>query len=375
MPEDTAAVAPVEIRVPKEVFNADSVFLIEWLVAEGASVEPGTAICELETSKSTATVEVKSAGYLRHGARAGEELPVGSVLAYVSASRDTPLPVPAEGKATPSGGDLLISAKARRKIEELGLDPAAFSGQGLVREEDVLRIAGDTEPEDSGPSDPRGPSRAEPMGPIQRRVARVLEESTRTVPVSYLERVVDLEPARTRASRAMEEAGTMVSAVDVLVMAVARAAADMPRFNGFVEPDYRLRQFERVNVGLAVDVGDDLYVVVVRDAAEEPLEEIAAKLRALQYKAQRRRLTPEDSTGGTITVTAMLGHGAHRFHPLLYPEQAAIVGICDHPDSDEKATLTLGFDHRIANGLAAAAFLGRIQDHLVGDLADRSVRL
>ena len=96
MPEDTAAVAPVEIRVPKEVFNADSVFLIEWLVAEGASVEPGTAICELETSKSTATVAVKSAGYLRHGARAGEELPVGSVLAYVSASRDTPLPVPAE---------------------------------------------------------------------------------------------------------------------------------------------------------------------------------------------------------------------------------------------------------------------------------------
>ena len=357
---------PIAVRVPKEVFNSDSVFLIEWLTPDGARVESGTPICELETSKSTVSVDAKSAGFLRHTARAGDELPVGGVLAYVSAAPDTQLPAPVSTKRPAGNPDSRISAKALRKIEELGLDVATFSGQGLVREQDVLRIAGRDEPAEQGMADPRGASRSEPMGTIQRRVARVLEESTRSIPVSYLEREVDLAPAQTKARLAMEEAGAMVSALDVLVSAVARAVADLPRFNGFVEENYRLRLFEGVNVGLAVDVGDDLYVVVVRDAAAKRLVAIAKELRGLQYKAQRRRLTPEDLTGGTITVTAMLGQNVHRFHPLIYPEQAAVVGICDHPDSDEKATLTLGFDHRIANGVAAAAFLGRIHDYLVG---------
>lgn len=366
MPEEKTGAAPVAILVPKEVFNADSVFLMEWLIPDGASVEVGTEICELETSKSTATITAESAGYLRHGARAEQELPVGSVLAWVSASPDTPVADPVPGETSPSAADSLISRKARQKIEDLGLDPALFSGQGLVRESDVVRVAGGDGQAHGEGADPRGPSRIEPLGPIQRRVARVLEQSARTVPVSYLERDVDLGPAEARALRTMEAAGAMVSVLDVLVLAVASAATDMPRFNGFMESDYRLRQFANSNVGLAVDVGDDLYVVVVRDAAGQPLEEIAAKLRALQYKAQRRRLTPDESTGGTITVTSMLGSGVHRFHPLLYPEQAAIIGISDHPDTDKKATLTLGFDHRIANGLAAAAFLTRISDNLIG---------
>jgi len=381
------------VEVPREVVNADSVYVVGWAVSEGDYVEPSTALCDIETSKAVVTVEAEVAGYVRPLAAVGEEVTVGGLLGYVTDRPDTPLPLEVGSREVSSSAAAVkaldaasaqgaaaatrISAKAQRKIAELGLDAALFAGRGVVREEDVIAVAaeqqaaraegrgavsGAARPNVSAPrsDDARGPSQQTPMGAIQRRVARVMEQSVAAIPASSLERTVDLAPVRQRALALGAESKCVVTEVDLLVHAVASACRDFPEFNGYATADHCLRVFEQVNVGVAVDAAGDLYVVVVRDAGAKRPEAVAKELRGLQYLAARQRLGVEHLSGGTVTVTSMLGRGVQRFVPIPYPEQAAIVGLSDVEPGSTKAALVLVFDHRVANGGRAAAFLAAV---------------
>ena len=353
------------ILVPREIVNADSVYVVRWAVGDGAFVARGGALCDIETSKAVMTLEAEHDGYVHQRAAAGDEVAVGGVLGYMTTEADAPLPA-AEAPARPATAtSTRFSGKARQKVEELGLDVALFAGRGLVREQDVLEVAAAHRAGAAPHVDTRGPFSLEPLGAIQRRVARVMEQST-AIPVSALERRVDLGPVRERARALAQETKRVVSDVDVLVAAVAQACVAHPRFNAFVTADYQLHRFEHVNVGVAVDVEGDLYVVVVRDAATKAPADIAKELRGLQYLAQRRRVGVEQLSGGTITVTSMIGRGVHHFHPIPYPQQAAIVGIADIEPGTTYAALTLVFDHRVANGSQAAAFLSAIDAAMRG---------
>jgi len=360
------------ILVPREIVNADAVFVVKWLVEEGARVESGQDVCEIDTSKAITAIAAEHTGYVRQLAAVGSEIPVGGVLGYLTERPDTPLPggsgrpPDAAPSAATIAGSVQISAKARRAIEELGLDSSLFAGRSVVRESDVRAVAAKVTTGKQLRSDPRGPFRLEAMGPIQRHVAHVMEKSVAAIPASYLERTIDVAPVRERAQRMGSEWNTVVTEVDMLVVAVAQACAKLPQFNAFVTDDYQLHVFEQVNVGVAVDVTGDLYVVVVKNAAERPPKEIAKELRGLQYLALRRRLSSEQTSGGTITVTSMIGRGIQRFQPIPYPQQAAIVGIADVEPGTSRSALSLVFDHRIANGSQAAQFLAEIDEALRG---------
>ena len=360
------------ILVPREIVNADAVFVVKWLVEEGAHVEAGDDVCEIDTSKAITAIAADHAGYVRQVAAVGAEVAVGGVLGYVTERPDTALPgssSPSQSSTASAGaaaGQAQISAKARRAIEELGLDISLFAGRSVVRESDVRALAAELSAAKQVRHDPRGPFRLQPMGPIQRHVAHVMEKSVAAIPASYLERTIDIAPVRERARIVAGEWGTVVTEVDLLVVAVAQACAKFPQFNAFVTDDYQLHLFEQVNVGVAVDVSGDLYVVVVKNADKRPPKDIAKELRGLQYLALRRRLDSEQLSGGTITVTSMIGRGIHRFQPIPYPQQAAIVGIADVEPGSTRAALALVFDHRIANGSQAAQFLAAIDEALRG---------
>ncbi|MFN8643595.1 MAG: lipoyl domain-containing protein [Candidatus Binatia bacterium] len=131
------------ILVPREIVNADSVFVVRWLVGEGDLVQPGTTVCEVETSKAVLNVEADQAGHLRRRAGEGDEVPIGGVLGYLTAAADTALPDAGLSDAAPAAvvAAVQISAKARQKMEELGLDPALFAGRGAVKEKDIEMAA------------------------------------------------------------------------------------------------------------------------------------------------------------------------------------------------------------------------------------------
>lgn len=136
--------ASVDIVVPRETVNDDTVKVIRWLVADGDAVRAGTTVVELETSKSVIDVESPADGIVVIGAAAGASVAVGGVLGAVGAraavarpvSRPTPQAIASEGTA--AGKGVTISARARELMQSHGLDEAVFSHLGLVREADVL---------------------------------------------------------------------------------------------------------------------------------------------------------------------------------------------------------------------------------------------
>jgi pyruvate/2-oxoglutarate dehydrogenase complex dihydrolipoamide acyltransferase (E2) component len=354
------------IVVPREHVNDDSVFLTEWLVTDGGAIGKGTAACTIETSKAIVEVEAPRDGFVRHRAKAGDEIPIGGVLGYVSAAADTALPADDAAPATAAGATAAdtaqISAKARKKIDELGLDVALFAGRKNVREKDVLELAAELRSKGKAQDDPRGPSRLEALSPVQRRTAKVMEQSVASIPSSSLERSIDLAALRARAKAIAEESKGVVTELDLIVAGMAQACVRMPSFNAHVTDDYQLQLFERVNVGVAMDLDGQLFVPILKDAAAKATTAIAKELRSLLYLTQRKRLEAKHLTGGTITVTSMVGRGIQRFVPIPYPQQAAIVGLADPaPGATDRTALVIVFDHRIANGSDAAKFLEAVE--------------
>jgi len=353
------------VLVPREIVNADSVYVVSWSVDDGASVQEGADLCTIETSKAAVAVAAPASGIARHRAPVGAEVAIGGILGFVTSAIDTPLP---EVTVAAADAPATISPKALRKMEELGLDPALFAGRGLIRERDVVEMAEARKAAASAPA-ARAPFRVQVLGPVQRRVAATMELGAR-IPVSHLSREVDMAAIRTRAVAVSRELKTLVSPVDLLVQAVARAALAHGIFNAEFDPDAKQAHvFEAVHVGVALDIDQDLYVIVVKDADTRGLKDVATDLRRLQMAAGKRLLTPADLTGATITVTSMLGRGVHHFQPILPPGQTAIVALSDTRPGSDLADLSLTFDHRVANGSGAAAFLNAIDREWRGDTA------
>jgi pyruvate dehydrogenase E2 component (dihydrolipoamide acetyltransferase) len=125
-----------------------------------------------------------------------------------------------------------------------------------------------------------------------------------------------------------------------------------------------------VHIGVAMDLTEGLIVTVLRDTDRRPLKAIATDLIALRERAQAGRLSLNDVTGSTFTVTSLEGLAVDAFTPVINPPQAAILGVGRVRDvarfEGERVvrarvtTLSLTFDHRVTDGAPAARFLGRV---------------
>ena len=160
----------------------------------------------------------------------------------------------------------------------------------------------------------------------------------------------------------------------LLARALAAALEAQPALNAVVEEDTILVLAD-VHVGVAVAVADGLVVPVLRAPARRPVLELAGELDRLVRRARAGRLRPEDMDGGTVTLTNLGAQHIDVFTPILNPPQSAILGvgrIAPRPFVDASGQLTvrptvhlsLTFDHRVADGVEAAALLDRIAAQL-----------
>jgi pyruvate dehydrogenase E2 component (dihydrolipoamide acetyltransferase) len=154
---------------------------------------------------------------------------------------------------------------------------------------------------------------------------------------------------------------------------VARALKRHPRLNASLEGD-QIRLHSAIHVGLAVALDDGLIVPVIRDADRKTLPEVAAETRTLAEQARMGQLTPEQVTGSTFTITNLGRFGIDGFTPIVNPPEAAILGvgrIIEKPAQyrgtialRQMLTLSLTHDHRLVDGVPAAAFLQSLADLL-----------
>ena len=397
--------------------------LLRWLKREGDAVSAGEPLLEIETDKATAEIEAPVSGTLRQiQAAEGDIIPVGQEIAIILQSGDSledqtapakvigstrPLEPDKLGMATetvaPAHSRMtaaetaatkqLASPKARRIAKQQGLELAKIKGSGtggaiLARDLDVAIsspdqvevIEGRTDgppspaPAQLSPSEEQGGQKTGgtrsretlPMSRNWRVMADRLSKGWTATPHFYLRREVKVSEFTRWREEINSRATTKVTVTDMLVRFVASSLSRHPHLNaswtnGAIELN------EAVNIGIAVGTADGLVVPVVHNAARLSFTETAACRTQLVQRARDGKLTFEDLSDGTFTISNLGMYGIDNFDPIVNPPQAAILAVGRVIEKvaivEEKATaqpvlnLTLACDHRVVDGVRGAEFL------------------
>ncbi len=390
-----------ELKVPTLGMDMEEATVVRWLVEDGAEVEKGDPVLEIDTDKTSFEIEAPAGGTIRNlRGEPGETLPVGATLAYVTAAgEEAPAPEEETAEAAPEaapeavastagagrqetserratqdsedGRKVRASPAARRAAAEMGVPIESVPGsgpRGRIYLSDILEM----EPEAPAvePTSSETVTR-EPLSRVRRLGAERTARSFSEVPHFYLTR--DLEADRLvelqeRLRRRMDPAP---SVTDLLALAVSRTLRDHPRLNGRYAGDGELELHERVNLGIAVATEAGLVVPVLEGADALPLRELVPRARDLVRRAREGRLSPEELSGGTFTLTNLGMMGIDSFDAIINAPEAAILAVGrvrTLPEWRQEKWVpkrvisgTLSVDHRVADGADGARFLASMQ--------------
>jgi pyruvate dehydrogenase E2 component (dihydrolipoamide acetyltransferase) len=273
------------------------------------------------------------------------------------------------------GGRTRSSPLARRLASERGLDLEQMRGSGpggriIKRDIEAAAAAGAAAPgaRAAAPAPAReGDYQDVALTQIRKTIARRLTESIGPIPTFYLTAELDLgRVSELRA--AMLELGDeyRVSVNDIVLKAVATALAQHPEVNAHWLGD-RIRNWNRVHLGMAVATDDGLIVPVIFDADRKRLSEISREARELAKRARERKLKPEEFTGSTFSVSNLGMFGIDQFTAIINPPEAGILAIGAAEDRvvaeggemvvRKRMRVTMSCDHRVIDGAVGAKFL------------------
>jgi len=321
-----------------------------------------------------------------------------------SAARE-PAPV---ASAPAPGGRVKASPLARRIAEERGLDLRRIEGsgpEGRIVLRDLERAAPPAPPAApraapaaapaprpaAAPAPalvpPGAPYADVPLTQLRKTIARRLVQSIGPVPTFYLTSEADMErlwearEALVEADRrtgGQADGAVKVSFNDILIKAVASALRQHPACNAWWQEDH-IRYWAEIHVGMAVAVEDGLITPVIRLADGKTLRQIAVEARDLAARARARRLTPEEYTGATFSISNLGMLDIDEFTAVINPPEAAILAvgrIAQKPVEHEgqvalrrRMRLTMSCDHRVIDGATGARFLQTLKGMLENPLA------
>ena len=399
----------VDVIMPVLGMTMESGVIVEWMKQEGESVSEGDVLFTVETDKSVAEVEARTAGTLLkilHGP--GDEIPIQQVIAYignpdealpdnvVSVDAGTSAPV-VEAKGHNGSNATTIDAvaikpnrikaspKARKRAGSLSIPLDQIEGTGpggRIVFADVETYAASPVETTSQEAPAALPSdRASkqvinrtPLTGIRKIAATRLTESTSTVPHFYLTMTIDM----TRAAELRKEMLSYgerrnlprISVNDMLIKAAGMALQDVPAVNASLDGNI-IEQYADAHVGFAVALDEGLVVPVVPAANVHSVFRIAEITKSLDKKAKEGGLTPEDYGYGTFTISNLGMFGIKEFAAVINPPQSCILAVGkgeQRPVVKDGAlaiatmmTCTLSVDHRSVDGSVGANFLAAFQ--------------
>lgn len=342
----------------------------KWYKKEGETVEKGEPIAEVVSEKATYDLEAPASGIVRKViVEAGVDAPVNAVLAIITAPDEPLSQAEIQAATSPSvvaesETRILASPAARRLAKENGIDLSEVTGsgpEGRIDEDDVRKFLGA-----KGGMQPKI-REIVPLTGFQKTSAERLSMSFRTAPHSTVVMEVDVSNAEELHLR------LKVSYTTIIVKAVAKALSEMPIINSSLEAE-KVKIFEDVNVGVAIATEKGLVVPVMRNADQKTLKEIDSLVAELTEKAKQAKLSKEDVTGGTFTITNLGMYGVDFFIPIINPPEAAILAvgrIVEKPVViDGKVeirpimVISMAYDHRIIDGAPAAQFLRSVKENI-----------
>ena len=385
------------IAVPKWGIEMVEGTITTWNKSEGDVIAKGDEVFEMESDKIVNVWDAPVAGVLRRIiAAAGDAHPVGALLGIIaaadvsdadidqfiaehsSANADTEAPPATAGTTAPQQttqtGDAYTrsSPSVRRLADELGVDLGTVTGtgrRGRITDEDVKAAAGGTT------SAPEGVD-VIPLSPIRKTIAKRLTEAKQTIPHFYLTAEYELDGLLTHRATLNQEDGVKVSVNDLIVWCVAQALIKEPRVNVNLVGD-DIHQFNAANVSVAIATDEGLYSATIYAADKKSPAEISAATTELADKAQNGKLTKEDISGGSFTVSNLGMFGVTQFTAIVNPPMGAILALGKATqkvvidDGEQRiATVlnaTLSCDHRVIDGAVGAQYLATLSE-IIGSL-------
>ncbi|HTZ77006.1 MAG TPA: 2-oxoglutarate dehydrogenase complex dihydrolipoyllysine-residue succinyltransferase [Stellaceae bacterium] len=398
-----------EIKVPALGESVTEATVAKWLKKLGESVAMDDPLVELETDKVTLEVNAAGPGVLSEiRVPEGSNVSVGSVLGLIgdgagkpaaapaaakpAAAKPTPAPAPAAAPApAPAGGSVAALERsgpaARKLVAESGVSPdqiAATGKDGRISKGDVLSALERAPAAPAPVAKPAAPRPPREVGPreervrmtrLRKRIAERLKEAQNNAAMLTTFNEADMTAVmalRERYRDSFEKKhGVRLGFMSFFLKACIVALKEVPAVNAEIDGDDIIYK-NHYDIGVAVGSGQGLVVPVVRDADALSFAEIEKTIAALGLKARDGKLTIEDLSGGTFTISNGGIYGSLMSTPILNPPQSGILGmhkiqkrpvaVGDRIELRPMMYLALSYDHRVVDGREAVTFLVRVKE-------------
>lgn len=388
----------IEIKVPTVGESISEVTLVQWLKADGAWVERDELLCEMESEKATFELNAEQAGILHIVAKEGETINIGDLACKIDETATRPegaaaapakTEKPAEAKATSAAAaapkaealpaDVKATPVAQAIMADKKVKPNEVSGSGVsgkILKNDVLEALNKPGIK-GGATEISRTDRPEKMSNLRKTISRRLVEAKNTTAMLTTFNEIDMTnimDIRKKYKDGFKEThGVNLGFMSFFTKAACIALQEWPAVNAYIDGD-QIIYHEYCDISIAVSAPKGLVVPVIRNAESMNMAEIEQAVVTLAKKARDNKLSMEEMTGGTFTLTNGGVFGSLLSTPIINIPQAAILGMHKIQDRamviDGKIEirpmmyLALSYDHRIIDGRESVGFLVRVKELL-----------
>jgi len=388
----------LSIKVPSVGESISEVTIANWLKKDGEHVEADEVLCEIESEKATFELNAEISGTLHINAKEGDTVKIGDIIASIeageskaapkeqapaAASSPAPSPAPASKNSSYAAGT--PSPAAAKIMAEKNINPSQVNGTGVdgrITKEDALKAKGaETAPASAvaAPMVSGGyrDSHKEKMTTLRKTIAKRLVEAKNLTAMLTTFNEVDMtavmELRKKYKDQFKEKHGIGLGFMSLFSKAVCEALKDFPAVNAQIV-DTDILYHDYVDLGIAVSTPRGLVVPVIRNAESMSLAQIEKSIADVAVRARDGKITIDEMTGGTFTITNGGVFGSMMSTPILNAPQSGILGmhnIVERPMAINGQVVirpmmyvALSYDHRVIDGRESVGFLVRVKQIL-----------
>ncbi len=378
----------VDVKIPTVGESISEVTLLKWVKNSGDYVSRDEVVAELESEKATFEVNAELSGILDTSVAEGDTLKIGDSIAIIKETIGVPTQLQAkqpvseklpqtitssaEIKATPVASAII----ADKKVDLKTVKPSGFSGK-IIKDDVLAALANPGKRAFDGGELFSRNQRAEKMSNLRKTISRRLVEAKNTTAMLTTFNEVDMQPimdVRAKYKDKFKEMhGVGLGFMSFFAKACAIALSEWPTVNAYIDGE-QILYHDYADISIAVSTPRGLAVPVIRSVESLSMADIEKKVIELAGKARDSKLTIEDLTGGTFTITNGGVFGSMLSTPIINIPQSAILGmhnIIQRPMAINGQVVirsmmyvALSYDHRIIDGRESVRFLVRIKELL-----------
>lgn len=384
----------IDVKIPTVGESISEVTLLKWAKQAGDYVERDEVIAELESEKATFEVNAEIAGVLETSAEEGATLKIGDIIAVIKETEGKPATPkvqktpstqapavklqsqPVSDKANIKATPVASAIIADKKVDPKNVKPSGFSGK-IIKDDVLAALASAGKKSFNGNDLFSREQRAEKMSNLRKTISRRLVEAKNTTAMLTTFNEVDMQPImdirKQYKDKFKEVHGVNLGFMSFFSKACAIALSEWPSVNAYIDGD-QIIYHDYADISIAVSTPRGLTVPVIRNVESLSMAEIEKKVIELATKARDSKLTAEELTGGTFTITNGGVFGSLLSTPIINIPQSAILGmhkIQERPIAVNGQVvikpmmyLALSYDHRIVDGRESVSFLVRVKELL-----------